>query len=96
MPKLNLPLALKVWDQITQHPETHDQEHFYLSPCTSREACCIVGWARELSSAEDLFPDEAATESGYRHLYYSLYDEYDNEAAKTKFRTYIDEELANA
>jgi hypothetical protein len=44
MPELNLPLFAKIRDQITAHPELHEQSDFeYPSNCgTSR---CVAGWA---------------------------------------------------
>lgn len=35
----NIPLMRKIYEQITQHPETHDQGHW----CT-----CVAGWAIRL------------------------------------------------
>lgn len=47
----NKPLMDKILDQITQHPETHNQGSF-----ANRDACgttyCVAGWACVLSGVE--------------------------------------------
>lgn len=39
---INRELFRKVYDQITAHPETHDQDEFESSCGTTR---CVAGWA---------------------------------------------------
>lgn len=46
MPKLNVPLAVQVLNQVTLEPQTHAQDLWVSSCGTTR---CIAGWALELS-----------------------------------------------
>ncbi|AMS02635.1 hypothetical protein BJD55_gp131 [Gordonia phage Yvonnetastic] len=46
--KLNIELAERILEQITEHPETHDQSHWgEVRECGT--VCCIAGWAILLS-----------------------------------------------
>ncbi len=85
---LNLPLALKVWDQITQHPETHDQRGFFHDGVG-----CIAGWGWHMSNGKmgQLAPTDNVLE---RYRYHDIVMDMSNESAKAQFRIWIDEELA--
>jgi hypothetical protein len=52
-PTLNLPLAEAVLEQITTHPETHDQGNFGVRRPDCGTTYCIAGWAIALSPDVD-------------------------------------------
>lgn len=47
---LNIELAEQVLEQITTHPETHNQGHYRHVNCNT--TMCIAGWAADLAGGE--------------------------------------------
>lgn len=63
----NVDLMVKIREQITKHPETHDQEHWGRENVLCGTAHCIAGWAGALMDAVMTWTPYAA---GWRELRY--------------------------
>lgn len=48
----NIELAERILEQVTEHPETHDQEHYGYQGCGTTH--CIAGWAVVLTPEVEL------------------------------------------
>lgn len=63
---VNTAMFQKIYDQIAQHPETHDQADYEaVSDCGTTR--CIAGWAIAFELGHGLYVDGAADLSRFRH-----------------------------